>query len=60
MDTTLFDLQGEEVARRITHRDSRSASYMARRSGQVDGGGDDSQSSDWSLMNLFGGRRSIR
>ncbi|XP_037078855.1 lamin-C-like [Pollicipes pollicipes] len=65
MSTTLYDMEGQEIAKRISHRDNRSASYTTRRShhlspGQVDGGADDSQNSDWSLMNLFGGRRSIR
>ncbi|XP_043217862.1 lamin-C-like [Amphibalanus amphitrite] len=65
MSTTLYDMEGQELAKRISHRDSRSASYTTRRStqlspGQVDGGADDSQSSDWSLLNLFGSRRSIR
>ncbi|XP_037082214.1 lamin Dm0-like [Pollicipes pollicipes] len=67
MTTTLFDMEGEEIAQRVSQRENRSASFSTRRqqtlassSEQVEGGADDSRGSDWSLLNIFGGRRALR
>ncbi|XP_043225659.1 lamin-C-like [Amphibalanus amphitrite] len=69
MTTTLYDMEGEEIAQRVSQRENRSASFTTSRQQVIatgseetaEGGADESRGSDWSLLNIFGGgRRALR
>jgi len=65
MTTTLFDMEGEEIAQRVSERQNSSSSLTTTRqqvlaTEQTETTADDSRGSDWSLLNIFGGRKALR